>query len=156
MAIEDRETRYIVLYNELIKLCGRILNFIFTRIFTEKDYHIFLETLLCLITLLDNFGFNSNFTEFCSCNLLNQTNQTDKNKPKSEKVLFFQECAYFYAQLHMLKCTFTSKCKLYNLSDCYLKIIKNDIISKLTPKTNKRVLSLRCDKIKRNSFNNII
>ncbi len=55
----------------------------------------------------------------------------------------------------MLKCTFTSKCKLYNLSDCYLKIIKNDIISKLTPKTNKRVLSLRCDKIKRNFiFNN--
>ena len=36
-----------------------------------------------------------------------------------------------------------------------MKIIKNDIISKLTPKTNKRVFSLRCDKIKRNLiFNN--
>ena len=151
MSIEKKEIRYIVLYNELIKLCGRILNFIFTRIFVGKDCHNFLEMLLCLISLLDNFGFDVNFTEFCSCNL---SNQAEKNK-SIEKILFFQECAYYYAQLQILKCTFTSKCNLYNISDCYLKIIKNDIIPKLTPKTNIKVVTLRCDKLKKRLlFNN--
>ena len=145
MSIENKEIRYIVLYNELIKLCGRILNFMFTRIFVGKDCHIFLEMLLNLITLLDNFGFNINFAEFCSSNLFPST---DKNKP--EKILFFQECIYFYVQLQILKCTFTSKCKLYNLTDCYLKIIKNDIIPKLTPKSKKKIIPLRCDKLKKN------
>ena len=152
MNIENKETRYIVLYNELIKLCGRILNFMFTRIFVGKDCHLFLEMLLNLITLLENFGFNINFSEFCCCNLFSSN---DKYKQKPEKILFFQECIYFYVQLQILKCTFTSKCRLYNLSDCYMKIIKNDIIPKLTPKTNKRLNSLRCEKLKKELiFNN--
>ena len=146
---ENREQRYLILYNELIKLCGRILNYIFTRIFVAKDCHLYLEMLLNLITLLDNFGFNINYSEFCSVNLF-PTN--DKQKP--EKVLFFQECIYYYAQLQLLKCTFTSKSKLYNLTDCYLKIIKNDIIPKLTPKTNKRIIALRCDKLKKKNILN--
>ena len=147
---ENKEERYLILYNELIKLCGRILNYIFTRIFNAKDCHLYLDMLLNLITLLDNFGFNCNFSEFCCVNLF-PTN--DKQKP--EKVLFFQECIYYYVQLQLLKCTFTSKSKLYNLTDCYLKIIKNDIIPKLTPKTNKRIIALRCDKLKRkNMLNN--
>ena len=152
MTIKEIEIRYIVLYNELIKLCGRILNFMFTRIFEGKDCHNFLEMLLCLIALLDNFGFNVNFTEYCSCNLINP-NPTDKSR-RPEKVLFFQECLYFYVQLQMLKCTFTSKCKLYNLTDCYLKIIKNDIIPKLTPKASKKVQTLKCDKLRKYFFFN--
>ena len=147
MEHDNEETRYLILYNELIKLCGRILNYIFTRISVAKDCHLYLNMLLNLITLLDNFGFNVNYSEFCSVNLF-PTN--DKQKP--EKVLFFQECIYYYIQLQLLKCTFTSKCKLYNLTDCYLKIIKNDIIPKLTPKTNKRIIALRCDKIKKRNF----
>ena len=146
MSIENKEIRYMVLYNELIKLCGRILNFTFTRIFNGKDCHCFLEMLLNLIALLDNFGFYVNFAEFCSCNLFPST---DKNRPRPEKILFYQECIYFYAQLQILKCTFTSKCKLYNLTDCYLKIIKNDIIPKLTPKSKKKIIPLRCDKLKK-------
>ena len=147
MSIENKEIRYIVLYNELIKLCGRILNFIFTRIFVGKDYHTFLEMLLNLIAILDNFGFNINLSEFCSCNLINQNN---KLKQKAEKILFYQQCIYFYIHLQMLKCTFTSKCKLYNLSDCYMKIIKNDLIPKLSPKDKKKLLSLKCDKLNKN------
>ena len=149
MSIENKEIRYIVLYNELIKLCGRILNFIFTRIFVGKDYHTFLEMLLNLIALLDNFGFNINLSEFCSCNLISQNN---KLKQKAEKVLFYQQCIYFYVHLQMLKCTFTSKCKLYNLSDCYMKIIKNDLIPKLSPKDKKKLLSLRCEKLNKNAI----
>ena len=147
---ENKEERYLILYNELIKLCGRILNYIFTRIFNAKDCHLYLDMILNLITLLDNFGFNNNLSEFCSVNLF-PTN--DKQKP--EKILFFQECIYYYVQLQLLKCTFTSKSKLYNLTDCYLKIIKNDVIPKLTPKTNKRIIALKCDKLKRkNMLNN--
>ena len=146
---QNREERYLILYNELIKLCGRILNYMFTRIFVAKDCHLYLEMLLGLITLLDNFGFNINYSEFCSVNLF-PTN--DKQRP--EKVLFFQECIYYYAQLQILKCTFTSKSKLYNLTDCYLKIIKNDVIPKLTPKTNKRIIALRCDKLKKKNILN--
>ena len=52
---ENREQRYLILYNELIKLCGRILNYIFTRISVSKDCHLYLNMLLNLITLLDNF-----------------------------------------------------------------------------------------------------
>ena len=146
MSIEDREIRYMVLYNELIKLCGRILNFMFSRIFVGKDCHKFLEMLLNLISLLDNFGFNRNYEEFCCRNLF-FSKEMFKQKP--EKILFFEECIYFYAQLHILKCTFTLKSKLYNLTDCYLKIIKNDIIPKLTPKNNKNLIALRCEKLKK-------
>ena len=147
----NKEEKYLILYNELIKLCGRILNYIFTKIFNAKDCHLYLEMILNLITLLDNFGFNINYSEFCNVNLF-PTN--DKQKP--EKVLFFQECIYYYVQLQLLKCTFTSKSKLYNLTDCYLKIIKNDIIPKLTPKVNKRIIALRCDKLKKkNILNNL-
>jgi len=150
MSIENKDIRYIVLYNELIKLCGRILNFMFTRIFVRKDYHVFLEMLLNLIELLDNFGFYINLSEFCSCNLINSNN--NKFRQKAEKVLFYQNCIYFYIHLQMLKCTFTSKCKLYNLSDCYMKIIKNDIIPKLSPKDKKKLLSLKCEKLYKNSI----
>ena len=146
MSIENDEIRYIVLYNELIKLCGRILNFMFTRIFVGKNCHLFLEMLLSLITLLDNFGFYENLSEFCSCNFIPSN---DKHKKKPEKILFFEECLYFYVQLQILKCTFTLKSKLYNLTDCYMKIIKNDIIPKLTPKINKRLVSLRCEKLRK-------
>ena len=149
MSIENKEIRYIVLYNELIKFCGRILNFIFTRIFGGKDYHIFLEMLLTLIELLDNFGFNINLSEFCCCNLINPNN---KFKQKPEKILFYQECIYFYVHLQMLKCTFASKCKLYNLSDCYMKIIKNDVIPKLSPKDKRKLTSLKCERLNKNSI----
>ena len=47
--------------------------------------------LLNLITLLDNFGFNINYSEFCSVNLF-PTN--DKQKP--EKVLFFNICIFMF------------------------------------------------------------
>ena len=147
MSRENKEIRYIVLYNELIKLCGRILSFMFTRIYVGKDYHVFLEMLLNLIELLENFGFNINLSEFCCCNLINPNNIF---KQKAEKVLFYQECIYFYVQLQMLKCTFTSKCKLYNLSDCYMKIIKNDIIPKLSPKDKRKLTSLKCEKLNKN------
>ena len=149
ISIEDNEIRYIILYNELIKLCGRILNYMFTRIFVSKNCHIFLEMLINLINLLDNFGFYENLAEFCTCNLI-YTN--DKRKKKLEKILFFQECIYYYVQLQILKCTFTLKCRLFNLTDCYMKIIKNDIIPKLTPKTNRRLMALRCENLVKESI----
>ena len=34
------------------------------------------------------------------------------------------------------------------------KIIKNDIIPKLTPKTNKRIIALKCDKLKKKNILN--
>ena len=102
--------------------------------------------LLNLITLLDNFGFNINFSEFCSHSIIRSN---DKNKKLPEIMLFYQECIFYYVQLQILKCTFTLKCKLYNLTDCYLKIIKNDIIPKLTPKANKRLIPIRNEKLKK-------
>ena len=34
------------------------------------------------------------------------------------------------------------------------KIIKNDIIPKLTPKINKRIIALKCDKLKKKNILN--
>ena len=149
LSIDNKEIRYMVLYNELIKLCGRILNYMFSRIFVGKDCHKFLEMLLNLISLLDNFGFYINYSEFCSSNLL-FSKEMFKQKP--EKILFYEECIYFYAHLHILKCTFTLKSKLYNMTDCYIKIIKNDIFPKLTPKNYKNLTPLRCEKLKKDTI----
>ena len=46
MKIKSQEIRYKILYNELIKMAGRILNFIFTRIFSKTDYPYFLNMIL--------------------------------------------------------------------------------------------------------------
>ena len=55
-----------------------------------------------------------------------------------------------FVQLNLLKCTFTLRGGLYNLTDCYLKMIKSDIIPKLTPKTNNRIISLKIAKTNKN------
>ena len=49
---------------------GPILNYIFRQISFAKDRHLYLNVLFNLITLLDNFGFNINYSEFRSVNLL--------------------------------------------------------------------------------------
>ena len=145
MTILDNEIRYKVLYNELIKVAGRILTFIFKRIYSKYDYQYFLRMILTLIQIMDNFGFGFNLSEFCTSNF-NSSNEKKKNK--HERIMFYQEALFFYNQLHMLKCTFALKSGLYNLTDCYLKIIKNDIIPLLTPKLNRRLISLKCEKAK--------
>ena len=145
MTIEDKEIRYKVLYNELIKVAGRILTFIFKRIFYKYDYQYFLRMILTLIQIMDNFGFKFNLSEFCVSNF-NSSNE--KEKHKNERILFYQEALFFYVHLNILKCTFALKSGLYNLTDCYIKIIKNDIIPLLTPKLNRRLISFKCQKPK--------
>ena len=142
MNISDHEIRYKVLYNELIKVCGRILTYIFMRIYSKKDYQYFLNMILTMVKILDNFGFKLNLSEFCSCNYT--LNERIVNR--YQKIIFYQEALFFYVNLNFLKCTFALKSGLYNLTDCYLKIINNDIIPLLTPKMNKRLISLKCDK----------
>ena len=142
MNIPDNEIRYKILYNELIKVCGRILTYIFTRIYSNKDYQFFLNMILTMVKILDNFGFKINLSEFCNCNYT--LNERIINR--YQKIIFYQEALFFYVNLNFLKCTFALKSNLYNLTDCYLKIINNDIIPLLTPKMNKRLLSLKCDK----------
>ena len=142
MNIPDKEIRYKILYNELIKVCGRILTYIFMRIYTKKDYQFFLNMILTMLKILDNFGFKMNLSEFCNCNYTLNERVINRH----QKIIFYQEALFFYVQLHFLKCTFTLKSNLYNLTDCYLKIIKNDIIPLLTPKMNKRLISLKCEK----------
>ena len=143
MTIKDKEIRYKILYNELIKVCGRILTFIFMRIYCKNDYQYFLNMILINIRILENFGFKMNLSEFCNCNYT--LNERIINR--FQKIIFYQEALFFYVQLNFLKCTFTLKSNLYNLTDCYLKIINSDIIPLLTPKMNKRLISLKCDKI---------
>ena len=48
---------------------GPILNYIFRQISFAKDRHLYLNVLFNLITLLDNFWFNINYSEFRSVNL---------------------------------------------------------------------------------------
>ena len=146
MKISNLEIRYKILYNELIKLCGRILNFIFTRIYSKYDYVYFLNMILTLIKIFYNFGFQTNLSDFC---WLNFNLANDKRKNRNERNIFYLEALFYYVQLNFLKCTFTLKGGLYNLTDCYIKIIKNDIIPKLTPKANKRLISLKLEKIKK-------
>ena len=122
---------YITLYNNLITTCNKILNFIFTRIYSDTDYHLFLPFLICLINMLNNFGFAINTEEFNLC----------CNDPQKEKVLFYMECIFYYYHLNILKCTFALKAKLYNLTDCYLKIIKNELLPKLTRKQKGKIIS---------------
>ena len=145
MTIEDKEIRYKVLYNELIKVAGRILTFIFKRIFYKYDYQYFLQMILTLIQIMDNFGFKFNLSEFCIANF-NSSNE--KEKHKNERIIFYQEALFFYVHLNILKCTFALKSGLYNLTDCYIKIIKNDIIPLLTPKLNRRLISFKSQKPK--------
>lgn len=57
MNINNKEEKYIILYNELIKLYSKILNFIFSRIFTNKDYQFFLQFIVVMIDIMENFGF---------------------------------------------------------------------------------------------------
>ena len=152
MNITNLEIRYKIFYNELIKVSGRILNFIFRRIYTKQDYIYFLNMILVLIDIFTNFGFNANLSDFCS---LNFNTSNDKRKQRYEKVIFYLEALFYYVQLNFLKCTFTLRGGLYNLADCYLKIIKNDIAPKLTPKSNKRLISLKYERFgKKIIFNN--
>ena len=144
MTIYDKEIRYKILYNELIKVAGRILTFIFKRIYSKNDYQFFLKMILTLIDIMNNFGFGFNLSDFCSSNY----SLNERKKNKHEKIIFCQEALFFYVHLNLLKCTFALKSGLYNLTDCYLKIIKNDIIPLLTPKISKRLISLKCDKPK--------
>ena len=144
MTINDKEIRYKVLYNELIKVAGRILSFIFKRIYSKNDYQYFLRMILTLIDIMNNFGFGFNLSDFCSSNY----SLNERKKNKLEKIIFYQEALFFYVQLNLLKCTFALKSGLYNLTDCYLKIIKNDIIPLLTPKMSKRLISLKCERPK--------
>ena len=152
MNIPDLEIRYKILYNELIKVSGRILNFIFRRIYTKQDYIYFLNMILILVDIFTNFGFNTNLSDFCS---LNFNSSNDKRKQRYEKVIFYLEALFYYVQLNFLKCTFALRGGLYNLTDCYLKIIKNDIAPKLTPKSNKRLISLKYERFgKKIIYNN--
>ena len=144
MTINDKEIRYKVLYNELIKVAGRILTFIFRRIYSKNDYQYFLKMILTLIDIMNNFGFGYNLSDFCSSNY----SLNERKKNKQEKIIFYQEALFFYVHLNFLKCTFALKSGLYNLTDCYLKIIKNDIIPLLTPKMSKRLISLKCERPK--------
>ena len=147
MTIPNLERRYKILYNELIKLSGRILNFIFRRIYNKFDYIYFLNMILTLINIFVNFGFHTNLSDFC---LINFNTTNDKRKYKSERIIFYLEAIFYYVQLNFLKCTFALRGGLYNLTDCYIKIIKDDIIPKLIPKSTRRVLSLNFEKIPRN------
>ena len=61
---------------------GPILNYIFRQISVAKDRHLYLNVLFNLITLLDNLGFNINYSEFYIVNLFS-TN--DKQKPENNK-----------------------------------------------------------------------
>ena len=133
MSIKNFEIRYKVLYNELIKVAGRILNFIFTRIFSKKDYPYFLNMILILINIFINFGFLINLSDFY---IMNMNISNDKLKFKHEKSIFYLESMFYFVQLNLLKCTFTLRGGLHNLTDCYIKMIKSDIIPKLTPKIN--------------------
>ena len=142
MSIKDKDIRYKILYNELIKVCGRILSFIFIRIYSKRDYQYFLNMILTMEKILENFGFKLNLSEFCNCNYT--LNERIINR--YQKIIFYQEALFFYVNLVFLKCTFALKSNLYNLTDCYLKIINNDIVPLLTPKMNRRLLSLKCDK----------
>ena len=146
MSETNLEKRYKILYNELIKLSGRILNFIFRRIYTKYDYTYFLNMILILIDIFINFGFHINLSDFC---WLNFNLSNDKRKSKNERVIFYLEALFYYVQLHFLKCTFALRGGLYNLTDCYIKIIRDDIIPRLTPKSNKRLISLKFEKIKK-------
>ena len=147
MSIKNFEIRYKVLYNELIKVAGRILNFIFTRIFSKKDYPYFLNMILILINIFINFGFLINLSDFY---IMNMNISNDKLKFKHEKSIFYLESMFYFVQLNLLKCTFTLRGGLYNLTDCYIKMIKSDIIPKLTPKINNRIISLKIAKINKN------
>ena len=69
MSIKNQEIRYKILYNELIKVAGRILNFIFTRIFTKNDYPYFLNMILILINIFTNFGFLINLSDIYIMNM---------------------------------------------------------------------------------------
>ena len=147
MKIKNLEIRYKILYNELIKTSGRILNFIFTRIANKNDYPYFLNMILILINILANFGFTTNLSDFY---ILNLNLLSDKRKYRHERCIFYLESIYYFVQLNLLKCTFTLRGGLYNLTDCYIKMIKSDIMPKLTPKTNNRFITLKIDKIKSN------
>jgi len=151
MKIKNLELRYKILYNELIKMAGRILNFIFTRIFSKKDYPYFLNMILILINIFTNFGFLINLSDFYLFNL-NLT--ADKRKFRHERCIFYLESIFYFVQLNLLKCTFTLRGGLYNLTDCYIKMIKSDIAPKLTPKANNRFISLKIDKMKSNLIYN--
>ena len=146
MSIPNKEQRYITLYNELIKTFNKILNYIFSRIFCSKDYHFFLQFIITIIDIMNNFGFIVNLEEFSSSNLVIQPEQ------KTEKVLFYMECIFYYYQMNILKCTFTMKGRLYNLTDCYIKILKNELAPKLTRKIKTRIVTLKCDKFKKELF----
>ena len=150
MSIKNFEIRYKILYNELIKVSGRILNFIFMRIFSKKDYPYFLNMILILINIFTNFGFLINLSDFYIMNM----NSNDKLRFKHEKCIFYLESMFYFVQLNLLKCAFTLRGGLYNLTDCYLKMIKSDIIPKLTPKTNNRIISLKIAKTNKNIIYN--
>lgn len=146
MLIQNKEHRYITLYNEIIKVFNKILNYIFSRIFCSKDYHFFLQFIITMIEIMNNFGFITNLEEYSTSNLVLQPDQ------KTEKILFYMECVFYYYQMNILKCTFTLRSRLYNLTDCYIKIIKNELAPKLTRKIKTRIITLKCDKFKKDVY----
>ena len=88
----DLEKRYSILYNELIKLSGRILSFIFRRISTKYDYIYFLNMIIILINIFVNFGFHVNLSDFCWLNF----NLTNDKKKSNERVIFYLEALFYY------------------------------------------------------------
>ena len=65
---------------------GPILNYIFRQISVAKDCHLYLNVLFNLITLLDNFGLNINYSEFRSVNLFPTI---AKQKPENNKKSYY-------------------------------------------------------------------
>jgi hypothetical protein len=101
--------------------------------------------ILILINIFVNFGFHVNLSDFCYLNF----NLTNDKKKSNERIIFYLEALYYYVQLYFLRCTFSLRGGLYNLTDCFIKIINNDIVPKLTPKTGKRI-GLKFEKVEKN------
>ena len=148
------EQNNIFIYNEIIKFCNKILNFIFKRIYSKKDFNFYLNFILQLIKFLEIFSFKNNLEEFYLFNFSNNNN-IQNNCNKIINILFYTESIFYYLNLQILKCIFSFNSNLYNLTDCYLKIIKEDLILNIIPKTNRHILSIiniKQDKINYNLF----
>lgn len=138
----NAEDRYIKLYNLIIKTFGNLLNHIFKRIKSCKDYQMFLQFIVLMIKLMNNFSFDKNMEEFN----FNYSIKNEIPEERSIKTLFYIEAIFFYLQLNLLKCTITMKSRLYNLTECYLKIFKSDLMPLLSKKKNTKTIMLNYKK----------